>query len=67
MLKTFAVYLVFKKSLTQIYFNYKSKLLCIIYDIEYFLLFSLISNNLTNYERRHFKLLTNSHVPWDTL
>ena len=32
-----------------------------------FSLFSLISNNLTNYGRRHFKLFTNWHVSWDTL
>ena len=31
--------------------------------------FSLVSNNLTNFEieRRHFKLFTNCHVSWDTL
>ena len=31
------------------------------------LLVSLVSNNLSNYERRHFKLFTNCHVLWDTL
>ena len=35
--------------------------------IQYFLLFSFVSNNLTNYERRHFKPFTNCHVSWDTL
>ena len=30
-----------------------------------FLLFSLVSNNLTNNGRRHLKLLTNCHVSWD--
>ena len=29
--------------------------------------YSLISNSLTNYGRRHFKLFTNCHVSWDTL
>ena len=33
----------------------------------YFLLFSFVSKNLTNYERRHLKLFTNYHVSWDTL
>ena len=33
----------------------------------YFLLFSLISNNLTNYGRRHLKLLTNCHVLRDNM
>ena len=33
--------------------------------IKYFLLFSLVSNNLTNYGRRHFKLFTNCHVSWE--
>ena len=31
------------------------------------MLFSLVSNSLTNYGRRHFKLFTNCHVSWDTL
>ena len=31
------------------------------------LLVSLISNNLSSYGRRHFKLFTNCHVSWDTL
>ena len=31
------------------------------------LLFSLVSNNLKNYGRRHFKLFTYCHVSWDTL
>ena len=31
------------------------------------LLVSLVSNNLSNYGRRHFKLFTNCHVSWDTL
>ena len=35
--------------------------------MKYFLLFSLVSNNLTDYGRRHFKLFTNCHVSWDTL
>ena len=35
--------------------------------IQYLLLFSLVSNNLTNYGRRHFKLFTNCYVSWDTL
>ena len=30
------------------------------------LLVSLVSNNLSNYKRRHFKLFTNCHVSWDT-
>ena len=33
----------------------------------YYLLFSLVLNNLTNYGRRHLKLCTNCHVSWDTL
>ena len=33
----------------------------------YFLLFSFVSMNLTNYGRRHLKLFTNCHVSWDTL
>ena len=33
----------------------------------YFLLFSFVSKNLTNYGRRHLKLFTNCHVSWDTL
>ena len=28
---------------------------------------SLVSNNLSNYGRRHFKLFTNCLVLWDTL
>ena len=28
---------------------------------------SLVSDNLTSYGRRHFKLFTNCHVSWDTL
>ena len=35
--------------------------------IQYLLLFSLVSNNLTNYGRRHFKLFTDCYVSWDTL
>ena len=35
--------------------------------MKYFSLFSLTSNNLTNYKRRNFKLLSNCHVSWDTL
>jgi len=35
--------------------------------IKYLLLFFLETNNLTYYERRHFKLFTNCHVSWDTL
>ena len=31
------------------------------------LLVSLVSNNLSNYKRRHFKLFTTCHVSWDTL
>ena len=38
-----------------------------IIGIQFTLSFSLISNNLTNYGRRHFKLFTNCHVLWDTL
>ena len=33
----------------------------------YFSLFSFVSQNLTNYGRRHLKLFTNCHVSWDTL
>ena len=33
----------------------------------YFLLFSFVSKNLTNYGRRHLKLFTNCHVSWKTL
>ena len=29
--------------------------------------FSLVSNNLKNYGRRHFKIFSNFHVLWDTL
>ena len=32
-----------------------------------FVSLSLVSNNLTNYVRRHFKLFTNCHISWDTL
>jgi len=35
--------------------------------IRYFSSFSLISNNLTNYGRGHFKPFSNCHVSWDTL
>ena len=35
--------------------------------IKYLLFFSLATNNLTYYGRRHFKLFTNRHVSWDTL
>ena len=35
--------------------------------LKYFLSFYLVSNNLTDYGRRHFKLFTNCHVSWDTL
>ena len=38
-----------------------------IIGIQYFSSFSLISNKLTNYGRRHFKLFINCHVLWDTL
>ena len=31
------------------------------------LLISLVSNNLSNYGSRHFKLFTNCQVSWDTL
>ena len=34
--------------------------------IKYLLLFSLARNNLTYYERRHFKLFNNCHVSWET-
>ena len=34
---------------------------------KYFLLFSLVSNKIKNYWRRHFKIFTNCHVSWDTL
>jgi len=34
--------------------------------MKYFLLISLLSNNLTNCGRRHFKLFTNYNVSWDT-
>ena len=53
-------------SFTQIYFTLKS----IFYKMTvmlYFLLFSFVSKNLTNYGRRHLKLFTNCHVSWDTL
>ena len=53
-------------SFTQIYFTLKS----IFYKMTamlYFLLFSFVSQNLTNYGRRHLKLFTNCHVSWDTL
>ena len=30
-------------------------------------LVSLVSNNLSNFGIRHFKLFTNCHVSWDTL
>ena len=51
---------------TQIYLTLKS----IFYKMTtmlYFLLFSSVSKNLTNYGRRHLKLFTNCHVSWDTL
>ena len=35
--------------------------------IKYLSLFSLVTNNLTYYGRRHFKLLTNCHVSWNIL
>ena len=35
--------------------------------IKCLLLFSLVSNNLANYGRRHFKIFSNCHVSWDTL
>jgi len=35
--------------------------------IQYLLLLFLVSNNLTNYGRRHLKLFTDCHVFWDTL
>jgi len=35
--------------------------------IKFSVLFSLTTNNLTYYGRRHFKLFTNCHVSWDTL
>ena len=35
--------------------------------IQCFSSISLISNNLTNNGRRHFKLFANCHVSWDTL
>ena len=31
------------------------------------LLVSIVSNNLSNYGRRHFELFTSCHVSWDTL
>ena len=51
-------------SFTQIYFTLKSifyKMIAMLY----FLLFSFLSKNLTNYGRRHLKLFTNCHVSWD--
>ena len=45
-----------KKCLTYMNFNVKS-----------ILLVSSVSNILSNYGRRHFKLFTNCHVSWDTL
>ena len=53
-------------SFTQISFTLKS----IFYKMTamlYFLLFSFVSKNLTNYGRRHLNLFTNCHVSWDTL
>ena len=32
-----------------------------------FIIIFLVSNNLTNYGRRHFKIFSNCHVSWDTL
>ena len=53
-------YIQFKKLYSNI-FNYNMD------AIKYLLLFSLVTNNLTYYGRRHFKLFTNFHVSQDTL
>ena len=65
-IKDFFQFISLTNSFTQIYFTLKS----IFYKMTamlYFLLFSFVSKNLTNYGRRHLKLFTNCHVSWDTL
>ena len=65
-IKDFFQFISLTNSFTQIYFTLKS----IFYKMTamlYFLLFSLVWKNLTNYGRRHLKLFTNCHVSWDTL
>ena len=65
-LKTLFQFISLTNFFSQIYFTLKS----IFYKmtaILYFLFFSFVSKNLTNYERRHLKLFTNCHVSWDTL
>ena len=61
----FAVYFVKINYSNILYFEINFTIIWLPYN--FFLLFSLVSNNLTNYERRHFKLFTNCHVSWDTL
>ena len=65
-LKTFCSFVRRKNLLLQymliwdrFYYN-KSAIYCLV-------LFSLVSNNLTNYGRRHFKIFSNCHDSWDTL
>ena len=65
-IKDFFQFISLTNSFTQIYFTLKS----ICYKMTamlYFLLFSFVSKNLTNYGRRHLKLFTNCHVSWGTL
>ena len=65
-IEDFLKFISLMNSFSQIYFTLNS----ISYnmtDMLYFLLFSFVSQNLTNYGRRHLKLCTNCHVSWDTL
>ena len=61
MLKTFCSLFVKKNLLLERYFLW-NQFFYNITAIKYFLLFSLVSNNLTHYGSRHFKLFTNCHV-----
>ena len=67
-LKTFCSFS-FKTCFTKIYFTVKSILLLYNFKIVILkmFLFYLVSNNLLNYGRKHFKLFTNCYVLWDTL
>lgn len=60
-IKGFSHFNSLKKNVTQICLTLKSIL------PYYFLLFSLVSMNLTNYGKRNLKLFTICHISWDTL
>ena len=53
---------IFFKNILLKYISLWNQFYCKLTPIQYFLFFSLVSNSLTNYGRRHFKPLTNCFV-----